>query len=632
IVYPVSIVGPGMGTFTLDAANHRALRFDGSVNGVFDASVSGLTIEHAGITLSEGGIDSTDTNLQISTVTVTESHRGLDVVGGSVTVTDSFFTANINNGVSLYLENSSESEFLRVRSTGNGVYGVIANLDDSASLEIVDTQSNDNAQNGFLIDGYDQSSLTITDTTAELNDQFGFGLYLYDDVTLVVTNSSALNNAFIGFEIWAANDVEATVVGATANDNTTGFDIVVSEDSVATFTDTTATRNYYGVVARAFGSEPLEFTDTRVDDADEIGMLLYADNGATLSVDNAWVSNSGTNGVEASAEESGTSIEFSNSLIELSGEHGASIIVQTGAGIDFDTTTIRTSSDSGVSITGDDDATDSAVSFTDSTITDNGNSNSWGGGIEIFQPAGLTTTITRSTISNNEADNGGGIYVLTDDEMLTLRLVNSTVSGNEAAVVGGLYFNGEPGDPTSILEVLNSTITNNTTLDVGPGGMAAGGESEVTIRNSIIAGNNDAGTGFGDLDFYNTVPTVIEYSLVQSPSPSAIGPVTAGTGNLTGMSAQLGVLDSNGGPTQTHLPGANSPVINAGDPLFAALLTDQRGEDRIALGRLDMGAAEVKQLAATGAGEVTATLAGGILLTLTGLVLLAARGARRRKA
>ncbi|HRN30428.1 MAG TPA: right-handed parallel beta-helix repeat-containing protein, partial [Terrimesophilobacter sp.] len=228
IVYPVSIVGPGMGTFTLDAANHRAFRFDGSVNGIFDASVSGLTIEHAGVTLNDGGIHSTDTNLQISTVTVTESQRGLNVLGGSVTVTDAFFTDNVNNGVYLFLENTSDTEFLRVQSTGNGLYGFLAELHDGVSLEITDTQSNDNAQNGFLIDAYDQSTLTITDTTAELNDQYGFGLYLENDVTAFVTNSSALNNAFIGFQIWASHDVEATVVGATANDNATGFDIVVS--------------------------------------------------------------------------------------------------------------------------------------------------------------------------------------------------------------------------------------------------------------------------------------------------------------------------------------------------------------------------------------------------------------------
>ena len=67
----------------------------------------------------------------------------------------------------------------------------------------------------------------------------------------------------------------------------------------------------------------------------------------------------------------------------------------------------------------------------------------------------------------------------------------------------------------------------------------------------------------------------------------------------------LGPLANNGGPTLTHalLPG--SPAINAGDPAAMAGLDgiplyDQRGEgfDRVAGGRIDIGAFEVQPLRA----------------------------------
>jgi hypothetical protein len=53
------------------------------------------------------------------------------------------------------------------------------------------------------------------------------------------------------------------------------------------------------------------------------------------------------------------------------------------------------------------------------------------------------------------------------------------------------------------------------------------------------------------------------------------------------------ILAYNGGPTLTMAPATSSPVINAGNPAFAAPpATDQRGLPRVANGRVDMGAVE----------------------------------------
>ncbi len=94
--------------------------------------------------------------------------------------------------------------------------------------------------------------------------------------------------------------------------------------------------------------------------------------------------------------------------------------------------------------------------------------------------------------------------------------------------------------------------------------------------------------------------------LTETPfrSPDANGNLIGGPINGI-VDPLLGPLADNGGPTQTHalLPG--SPAINAGDPnampgVDGVPLYDQRGEgfERVAGGRIDMGAFEVQPLQA----------------------------------
>ena len=76
--------------------------------------------------------------------------------------------------------------------------------------------------------------------------------------------------------------------------------------------------------------------------------------------------------------------------------------------------------------------------------------------------------------------------------------------------------------------------------------------------------------------------------MIEAPGTATINSIA---GNIIGTDPQLGALANNGGPTQTHLPAATSPVINAGDPAFVPPpATDQRGFARVIGGRVDMGA------------------------------------------
>ena len=77
-------------------------------------------------------------------------------------------------------------------------------------------------------------------------------------------------------------------------------------------------------------------------------------------------------------------------------------------------------------------------------------------------------------------------------------------------------------------------------------------------------------------------------------------PGITGTGNLFSQTSLLGPLADNGGSTLTHSLLFGSPAINAGDSTLAVdgngnpLTTDQRGEDRVRFGAIDIGAVETE--------------------------------------
>ncbi len=215
---------------------------------------------------------------------------------------------------------------------------------------------------------------------------------------------------------------------------------------------------------------------------------------------------------------------------------------------------------------------------------------SHGGGIVVSD----MTTVRNSTINlNAAAGNGGAIYGFG-----SAILENTTVSGNNAFENGGgLYKTG-----SSTWELHNVTITANradsdTGGNPGNGGGIYNSSGTMSMRNSILALNEDLGGATINPDCSGTLNS-LGYNLIYSGTGCNIVGTT--TGNLLGLDPRLGPLQDNGGPTQTHalLTSPNvSPAINAGDPIGCygqyndLLPADQRYAARA--GRCDMGAYEL---------------------------------------
>jgi CSLREA domain-containing protein len=240
--------------------------------------------------------------------------------------------------------------------------------------------------------------------------------------------------------------------------------------------------------------------------------------------------------------------------------------------------------------------TDATAEISDVTITGGDPTGSGGG---ILNDG--TLTVTNSTIRNNgPAFDGGGIY---NDDAVSLTVASSTINGNQATRDGGgiRVLNGP-------VTVTNSTISDNTTSDDG-GGIQMETTPSLTVTNSTIAFNT-AGISGGGVWLSNSFSNKTLNNTLLSNNTSPSGPncvattnPTSGThnlesgtdcaftatGGLQNANADLGPLQDNGGPTDTHALGPGSQAIDAANPANCPSV-DQRGVARV--GICDIGAFE----------------------------------------
>lgn len=161
--------------------------------------------------------------------------------------------------------------------------------------------------------------------------------------------------------------------------------------------------------------------------------------------------------------------------------------------------------------------------------------------------------ISNSTVKNNRANYGGGIYA---GEGGTIALTNATVSGNEAETTGGgIYLStGEMG-------IANSTLKDNRAGALG--GAIYHYLSDLTITGSTISGNEastEAGYGGTGGGIYNSKGTASVISSTISNNRAARS--GAGITNASVYGGQFAMTLSNStisGNTVTA-PEANPPV------------------------------------------------------------------------
>lgn len=173
-----------------------------------------------------------------------------------------------------------------------------------------------------------------------------------------------------------------------------------------------------------------------------------------------------------------------------------------------------------------------------------------------------STVSGNSTFSDRGAGTGGGIINLG-----SAAINNSTLAGNSAPSAAGGVENPEG----STLRISNSTLSGNSAAD---GGSIGSYMSTVILQNSIVANSPSGGNCSGTM-------TSKGYNLSSDATCDFKGP-----GDMNDINPLLGLLQNNGGPTQTMSLLDGSPAIDAGNPAGCTdnqghlLTTDQRGMPR----------------------------------------------------
>ena len=291
------------------------------------------------------------------------------------------------------------------------------------------------------------------------------------------------------------------------------------------------------------------------DDVDATDRVIEVDGGAALELVDVNVQDGVVEGENVDAAGGGI---LSNGTLTLTRAVVENNLVCAGG------TGILEAEGGGIWATGTLTITDSTIKNNDAVVSSsNDDADAEGGGLYWL---GTTGDITGSTFSGNIARvlagdvtsaEGGGIWASSDYD-----IENSTLSNNDAInedlsteLGGGAY------QSANIADMLFVTVTKNSAADGG--GLAAGGT--IVIENSLVV---DQDEGEDCFEAGGTV-TADGYNLDSDGTCD-----DADTGD-----ADLGSLDDNGGPTETHLPDDSGDGVNQiDDPCPPD--EDQRGEER----------------------------------------------------
>jgi CSLREA domain-containing protein len=258
-----------------------------------------------------------------------------------------------------------------------------------------------------------------------------------------------------------------------------------------------------------------------------------------------------------------------------------------------------------------------------------------------------TLTVTGCTISGNQAGFGGGIDNRASGGSATLTVQGCTFSTNQSDFGGGGILNESYSSGTATATVRNCTFAGNSSPADGGAirNAAHGGSATLTVQNCTFSGNSSTSSAVGSIFNWNdtnspgfSAQTEIGDTIFQVSSGANLGNsgVTGGAASITSLGYNISNdsgggflaaagdqiqtdpkldpagLQNNGGPLQTIALQSSSPAVNAGDPNFTPPPAfDERGSgfNRVARGRLDIGAFELQDPVQSGATLIVNTTA-----------------------
>jgi hypothetical protein len=442
-------------------------------------------------------------------------------------------------------------------------------------------------------------NLTIRDSIVYYNAaEWGGGIYNYEGHLVVQNSEICGNGATDGGGIdndYGTLVVQDSIVYNNSADEDGGGIYNMSEMTVSgsEITENEAL-NQGGGVLNLGGTAAIDNSTISYNTAPQAGGVLNksdtGDDGynATMTITGSQIiSNTTTEAggaglLNVSQELLTATLTVSNSVVSYNIAYGSDALNGTGGGI--------------WNVAGGSSGT-SLLTVNNSTISHNQAVN--GGGIanallNATTDHDLEVTVNNSTISHNntltligdQVGNGGGLFNMNG----TATLVNSTLSGNTAngipgtgtdvSGMGGGAVNAGATIP-SLLTLTNTTVSGNQAYVTG-GGLGTGLldpaalGTATTLKNSIVAGNSATMLPANCTSQPTSVPNMFASQGYNLEDGNTCNLTQAS--DLVDTDPLLGPLADNGGQTQTHALLLGSPAIDQGHA--DGWTTDQRGWPR----------------------------------------------------
>jgi hypothetical protein len=380
--------------------------------------------------------------------------------------------------------------------------------------------SGDNTSRVFQVNsvGAAFSGLTITGGSAPSSDNSGGGLYNNGGTVTIAGSAISGNSAGAGGGLYNYN-ATVTITGSTISDNAAAYggglyNNSYDHTSLVTITASTISGNSAATSGGGIDNNNgglgtnnggiISITASTISgNSTSLGGGLHSYGGmvtvstSTISHNSAFLDGGGLYCVG----KPGSLVTIIGSSIRNNSAADGGGLSNNGGTMTIADSTIRDNSATGAGVAGGgiDNYTGSTLTILRSTISGN-SAGAYGGGIDNID--GATATIIDSTIRNNHGDGtqallGGGIYSYN----ATVIIANSSLSDNSAAYGGGLYNNSY--QHTSTATIADSTVSGNSALQ-GGGGLDNNNGATLTITSSTISGNSGSNGG-GVHNFDSTV-------------------------------------------------------------------------------------------------------------------------------
>jgi hypothetical protein len=493
--------------------------------------------------------------------TTLDENDGQSGIGTGLSLRDAILAANSDtaNEYVIVLEAGATYSLSIDNSRGDEELGSTGDLDIAAGakISIVTTDGSKAIISAAGVTSGDRVFDVLTNARLSLNNveitggstqDNGGAIYIENAANVMIANSNIQDNTarIDGGAIY--NEGTLSIEGSNIADNESFFGGGIANYGMATVTDSSLTGNTAKSGGALYNQGTFELSDSTI---------------------------TGNNAVVGGAiHNAGDSLEIMNTTI------ASNTAISAGGGI----------------------YNEGNAKIEDSDISSNMAAVS-GGGIVNLEEA--TIAVVDSSISNNQADNGGGI-----DNFGTVALVGTTISNNTGNSGAGLKNSGEYSQAT----LVNAIIAGNQATGNG-GGIA--NEGQLTATNTTVANNESQGEGGGifnddEMDANATLRnSIVAQNTGNDLSGTFRGNANNLVGNLTGASGSIGtssdIVNNNPllSPNYELLPG--SPAINAGrnnllpkdtfdldgdGDTNEVIPLDSKGNNRIVNGTVDIGAVE----------------------------------------